>query len=156
MLVKAVLRYGDNRGRINGVILRIVEHRCKPREKGACSFFRGAAWSRRSQTWFPAVHHLHTRLRGRRGSWRYAHRRHCRCICWSCHCPTIPSGDCPRPNTFSARCWDCRSPPVLGYHWHRMYNAHAQSAGVRGIVVFVSQRVAAHQRIRVRSKYFVQ
>jgi len=44
----------------------------------------------------------------------------------------------------------------LGYHWHRMYNAHAQSAGVRGIVVFVSQRVAAHQRIRVRSKYFVQ
>ena len=30
------------------------------------------------------------------------------------------------------------------------------SGGVVGIVVFVSQRVAAHQRIRVRSKYFVQ
>ena len=30
------------------------------------------------------------------------------------------------------------------------------SGGVVSIVVFVSQRVAAHQRIRVRSKYFVQ
>ena len=43
-------------------------------------------------------------------------------------CPTKPSGGCHRPNTFSARCSDCRSPPVLGYHWHRKYNAHALSA----------------------------
>ena len=43
MLGKAVLRHGDNRGRINGVILRLVELQCKPSEKGACSLFRGAA-----------------------------------------------------------------------------------------------------------------
>ena len=43
MLDKAVLRYSDNRGRIDGVILRFVELQCKPSEKGARSFFRGAA-----------------------------------------------------------------------------------------------------------------
>ena len=43
MLGKAVLRYGDNRGRIDGVIFRFVELQCKPSEKGARSFFRGAA-----------------------------------------------------------------------------------------------------------------
>ena len=43
MLGKAVLRHGDNRGGIDGVILRFVELQCKPSEKGARSFFRGAA-----------------------------------------------------------------------------------------------------------------
>ena len=28
---------------VDGVVLRLVELQCKPREKGACSFFRGAA-----------------------------------------------------------------------------------------------------------------
>ena len=43
MLGKAVLRHGDNRGGIDGVVLRFVELQCKPSEKGARSFFRGAA-----------------------------------------------------------------------------------------------------------------
>ena len=43
MLGKAVLRYGDNRSGIDGVIFRFVELQCKPSEKGARSFFRGAA-----------------------------------------------------------------------------------------------------------------
>ena len=43
MLGKAVLRYSDNRGRIDGVVLRFMELQCKPSEKGARSFFRGAA-----------------------------------------------------------------------------------------------------------------
>ena len=43
MLGKAVLRHGDNRGRIDGVVLRFVELQYKPSEKGARSFFRGAA-----------------------------------------------------------------------------------------------------------------
>ena len=43
MLGKAVLRHSDNRGRIDGVILRFVGLQCKPSEKGARSFFRGAA-----------------------------------------------------------------------------------------------------------------
>ena len=43
MLGKAVLRHSDNRGRIDGVILRFVELQCKPSEKGVRSFFRGAA-----------------------------------------------------------------------------------------------------------------
>ena len=43
MLGKAVLHHSDNRGRINGVIFRFVELQCKPSEKGARSFFRGAA-----------------------------------------------------------------------------------------------------------------
>ena len=43
MLGKAVLRHSDNRGRIDGVIFRFVELQCKPSEKGARSFFRGAA-----------------------------------------------------------------------------------------------------------------
>ena len=32
----------DGRG-VDGVVLRFVELQCKPREKGTCSFFRGAA-----------------------------------------------------------------------------------------------------------------
>ena len=36
------------------------------------------------------------------------------------------------------------------------YLRGCRGCGGGGIVVFVSQRVAAHQRIRVRSKYFVQ
>ena len=43
MLGKAVLRHGDNRGGVDGVIFRFVELQCKPSEKGARSFFRGAA-----------------------------------------------------------------------------------------------------------------
>ena len=43
MLGKAVLCHGDDWCGINRVILRFVELQCKPREKGACSFFRGAA-----------------------------------------------------------------------------------------------------------------
>ena len=43
MLGKAVLRHRDNRGGIDGVILRFVELQCKPSEKGVRSFFRGAA-----------------------------------------------------------------------------------------------------------------
>ena len=43
MLGKAVLRHSDNRSRIDGVIFRFVELQCKPSEKGARSFFRGAA-----------------------------------------------------------------------------------------------------------------
>ena len=43
MLGKAVLRYSDNRGGVDGVIFRFVELQCKPSEKGTRSFFRGAA-----------------------------------------------------------------------------------------------------------------
>ena len=43
MLGVAVLCHGDDWCGINRVIFRLVERQCKPREKGACSFFRGAA-----------------------------------------------------------------------------------------------------------------
>ena len=36
-------RNAEDGGGIDGVVLRLVELQCKPREKGACSFFRGAA-----------------------------------------------------------------------------------------------------------------
>ena len=38
MLGKAVLCHGDNRGGIDGVILRFVELQCKPNAKQACLF----------------------------------------------------------------------------------------------------------------------
>ena len=49
MLSKAVLRYSDNRGSIDGVILRFVEFQCKPNAEQARLFCGGAVWSRRSQ-----------------------------------------------------------------------------------------------------------
>ena len=43
VLGETLARDAEDGGGVDGVILRLVELQCKPREKGACSFFRGAA-----------------------------------------------------------------------------------------------------------------
>ena len=43
VLGETLARNAEDGGGIDGVVLRLVELQCKPREKGACSFFRGAA-----------------------------------------------------------------------------------------------------------------
>ena len=43
VLGETLARNAEDGGGIDGVVLRFVELQCKPREKGACSFFRGAA-----------------------------------------------------------------------------------------------------------------
>ena len=43
VLGETLARDAEYGGRVDGVVLRFVELQCKPSEKGACSFFRGAA-----------------------------------------------------------------------------------------------------------------
>ncbi len=130
MLGKAVLRHSDNRCGIDCVIFRFVELQCKPSaEQARLLCTRLAPKSEIAKGRFPVGLHQHTRLRGRRGPWRHAHRQHCRCISLSCQCLTILPGGYPRPNTFAARCQGYRSPLTWDYHWRRM-----RMSGEKGIL----------------------